>query len=63
MEWDTTLLNIVILTALLGLVVPLGIFTNPTVLFYSTLLWGGAVLFVVGTWFERRRVSRASGNP
>ncbi len=47
--------NLVILTALLGLVVPLGIFTNPTVLFFSTLVWGSAVLFVVGAWVERRR--------
>ena len=55
MEWAKVLRNLVILTALLGLVVPLGIFTNPTVLFFSTLVWGSAVLFVVGAWVERRR--------
>ncbi len=57
MEWAKVLRNVVILTALLGLLVPLGILTNPTVLFFSALFWGSAVLFVVGTWFERRRAA------
>jgi len=55
--------DMLLLGALLGLILPadalagavLGVIPGVTLVFWSLLFWGAAVLFVVGRGFERAR--------
>ncbi len=59
--------DLFLLGALLGVLAPanvaaiafLGTITGATILFWSLLAWGCAVLFVVGSWLERGRARTA----
>jgi hypothetical protein len=59
--------DLVLLGALLGVLAPadfllvsvLGVVSGATLVFWTLLFWGAAVLFVLGSWLERGRVRTA----